>query len=80
VAAFNEAAPSLGVPGPLVAGRLVASPVFSPDGKTIAYLAPAETQGPFQLWTVQPSGTPASRQITTDLGLDSQSAPVWLAT
>lgn len=78
IAAFNAAAPTLAVPSPLVGGQqLVASPVFSPDGKTIAYLAPAAAQGPFQLWTVQSSGTPSPKQITTNLGLDAQSAPVW---
>jgi Tol biopolymer transport system component len=62
-----------------VTGRLVASPAFSPDGKTIAYLAPSRSQGAFQLWTVQVSGAPDPKQITADLALDSLSAPVWLA-
>lgn len=79
VAAFDEAALSLAAPTPLVSGQLVGSPTFSPDGKTIAYLAPATTQGAFQLWTVQASGTPSPKQITTNLGLDAQSAPVWIA-
>jgi Tol biopolymer transport system component len=79
VATFDEAAPSLAVPSPLVTGRLVASPAFSPDGKTVAYLAPSRSQGAFQLWTVQVSGAPAPKQITADLALDSLSAPVWLA-
>ena len=79
VSTFNEAAPSLTVSRPLVTGGLVASPAFSPDGKTIAYLAPAKVQGPFQLWTVQASGKPSVQEITTNLGLDAQSAPVWIA-
>ena len=79
VASFDEAAQTLAAPRQLVTGALVASPAFSPDGKTIAYLAPAQTQGPFQLWTVQASGKPSVQQITTNLGLDAQSAPVWIA-
>jgi Tol biopolymer transport system component len=63
----------------LVTGRLVTAPVFSPDGKTIAYLAPATSGGNFQLWTVSSSGPASVRDITSDLGLDSLSAPVWLA-
>ena len=78
VAAFDESAPTLATPTALVSGRLVASPVFAPDGRSIAYLAPAQSQSQFQLWTVQPSGAPSPRQITTNLGLDAQSTPVWL--
>ncbi|HEY1455862.1 MAG TPA: hypothetical protein VGG31_05155 [Candidatus Dormibacteraeota bacterium] len=79
VAAFDEQAPSLAAPSPLVTGQLVASPAFSPDGKTIAYLAPSRSQGAFQLWTIPVTGAPAPKQITTDLALDSLSAPVWVA-
>ena len=79
VSRFDEGAASLSPLTPLVLGQLVASPAFSPDGKTVAYLAPARTQGAFQLWTVQATGTPSPKQITTDLGLDAQSAPVWLS-
>jgi Tol biopolymer transport system component len=80
VGSFNEQAPSLSLvaPSPLVGGQLVASPAFSPDGKTIAYLAPSRSQGSFQLWTVGVSGSPAPKQVTTNLALDSLSAPVWL--
>ena len=78
VASFDANTLSLGSPATLVAGQLVASPVFSPDGKTIAYLAPSSPGGQFQLWTVDSSGPASVRDITTDLGLDSTSAPVWV--
>ncbi|HUE68999.1 MAG TPA: hypothetical protein VMP38_12495, partial [Candidatus Acidoferrum sp.] len=62
----------------LVSGQLVASPAFAPDGRTIAFLAPSAHGGGFQLWTVNPAVAGSVRDITTDLGLDSTSAPVWL--
>lgn len=79
VATFDETARTLTTPRPLVTGQLVASPAFAPDGKSIAYLAPAEPQGPFELWTVRAAGTPSPREITTNLAFDAESAPVWLA-
>jgi TolB protein len=79
VAPFDAAALTLGPPTTLVSGQLVASPAFAPDGKTIAFLAPSTPGGGFQLWTVNPSLAGSVREITTDLGLDSTSAPVWLA-
>ena len=81
VASFDAAAPALGEPVVLVRGGLVASPAFSPDGKLLAFLAPVEPSGPFQLWTVASSATPASapRQITRRLDLDPSSAPAWTA-
>jgi Tol biopolymer transport system component len=79
VAAFDEATLTLGTPEALVSGQLVASPGFSPDGSTVAYLAPAAAGGAFQLWTVRASGTTAPKAITSTLGLDSMSAPVWTA-
>ena len=78
VATFDPAALTLGSPATLVSGQLVASPVFSPDAETIAYLAPSTAGGNFQLWTVGSSGPASVRDITTDLGLDSTSAPVWI--
>jgi len=79
VASFDSTTLAIGSPATLVSGRLVASPAFSPDGRTLAYLAPATAGGYFQLWTVGSSGPASARAITTDLGLDSTSAPVWLA-
>jgi Tol biopolymer transport system component len=77
VATFDPATLTLGSPATLVSG-LVSSPAFSPDAKTIAYLAPSKPGGHFQLWTVSSSGPSSVRAITTDLGLDSGSTPVWL--
>ena len=79
VATFDSAGLALGSPATMVSNQLVASPSFSPDGKTIAYLAPSSPGGAFQLWTVGSTGPASVREITTDLGLDSTSAPVWTA-
>ena len=79
VAPLDAAGGSLGSITTLVRGGLVASPAFSPDGKTIAYLAPGSPGGQFQLWTAAAQGQATPRQITFDLGLDAQSAPVWMA-
>jgi Tol biopolymer transport system component len=57
--------------GPLrtvVSDRLVAQPAWSPDGRGIAYLAPAQPDQPFQLWwlpkaayeTPTPTPTPSA--------------------
>ena len=80
VASFYLATASLGPQSVLVRGQMVASPSFSPDGKTIAYLAPAPADGGFQLWTLPAteSTAPAPKQITTNLDLDATSAPVWI--
>jgi Tol biopolymer transport system component len=80
VAAFYPATLSLGRAAVLVNGQLVASPSFSPDGKTVAYLAPVVPGGGFQLWAVPVTQTtaPAPRQVSTGLDLDATSAPVWV--
>jgi len=78
VAPFDEANLTLGAPQTLASG-LVASPSFSPDAHTIAYLAPVVAGGPFQLWTVSASGTPSPTALTSTLDLDSTSAPAWTA-
>ena len=78
VATLDATSLALGSPATLVGGQLLASPVFSPDGKSIAYLAPSTPGGQFQLWTVGTTGPSSVRNITTDLGLDSTSAPVWV--
>jgi Tol biopolymer transport system component len=76
---FDPGAPTAGSLTTLASGHLVAAPSFSPDGKMIAYLSPVVTGGAFQLWTVSSSGQPSANAITTNLGLDSTSAPVWVA-
>jgi hypothetical protein len=48
VAPFNGT--SLGAPTVLLDGGLFASPAWSPDGKALAYFAPAGLAGHFQLW------------------------------
>ena len=79
VVSFDPATLAVGSPATLVGSQLVASPTFSPDGKMIAYLAPSNPGGQFQLWTVDTSGPASARDITSDLGLDSTSAPAWVA-
>jgi Tol biopolymer transport system component len=71
---------SIGAPNTLVSGELIASPAFSWDGLNLAYLAPAQAGGSFQLWTVTASG-PAGRplQVTASVGFDSRSAPAWVS-
>lgn len=78
IASIDGVNVTLGSPATLVTGRMVASPAFSPDGKTIAFLAPGSPGGHFQLWTVGSSGPASLRQITSNLALDSASAPVWI--
>lgn len=80
VASFYPATPSLGPSTVLAKGQLVASPSFSPDGKTVAYLAPLTPGGGFQLWTVPAtqSTAPTPKQISAELDLDATSAPVWV--
>ena len=79
VARVGGSALALGSPAVVVRDQLLAAPSFSPDGKLLAYLAPADSAGTFQLWAVGPSGTQgqAPRQITRGLDLDPASAPVW---
>lgn len=78
VASFDASTGQLGSLTTLVGGGLAASPAFSPDGKTVVYLAPATAGGGFQLWTAPSSGSSAAHQITFDLGLDADSPPVWV--
>jgi len=49
------------------------------NGKTVAFLAPTSAGGHFQLWTVASSGTSPAKNLTDNLDLDSDSAPVWVA-
>jgi TolB protein len=79
VATLDTTNLTLGSPATLASGRLVASPTFSPDGKTVAFLAPETPGGHFQLWTVGSAGPSSLRRITSDLDLDSTSAPLWVA-
>jgi len=80
IASFYPATHTLGPTAVLARGQQVAVPAFSPDGKELAYLAPAIPGGGFQLWTVPTtqSTAPTAKQITSELGLDASSAPVWV--
>ena len=71
---------TLETPTTLVQGQLAAAPVFSPDDKTLAFLAPVETGGAFQLWTVPVESAKPSpaHALTSNVGLDSSAAPVWV--
>jgi Tol biopolymer transport system component len=71
---------TIGPAAVLAKGQLVASPAFSPDGKTVAFLAPATPGGGFQLWTVPttPATATTPKQVSTELDLDANSAPVWV--
>ncbi len=79
MATFDATTATLGTLTTLVGGALVASPAFSPDGKTIAYLAPVAAGSAFQLWAVATSGNLTPRAFTTSLGLDSFSPPLWIS-
>ena len=80
LATFDPLSGTLGPETVLMQGQLAASPTFSPDGQTIAFLAPVQQGGRFQLWTVPADASPspsAARPITQNVGLDSSAAPVW---
>lgn len=80
LASFDSATGSLGPESVLVDGKLSADPVFSPDGQTIAFLAPGQQGEAFQLWTVPATASPspsAVKAITQNVGLDSSAAPAW---
>ena len=72
--------PTLGQQRVLVDGTLTAQPVCSPSGDGLIYLAPAETGANFQLWWLAGAGLEhpqAPVQVTTSLGFDATSRPVW---
>jgi Tol biopolymer transport system component len=81
MAQLDQTSLTLGPESVLVHGQLSASPVFSPDGQTIAFLAPVQTGEAFQLWTVPAaasSSPSAAHPITQNLGLDSSAPPAWV--
>jgi Tol biopolymer transport system component len=85
IAAFNGTA--LGPVRVLIEGGLYGSPVWSPDGKALAYFAPAGLTGHFQLWylplavAATPSATAstspsASAQASPSIVAPPQAAPM----
>lgn len=81
MATLDSANNSIGPETVLMRGQLAAVPAFSPDGHTIAFLAPVQQGESFQLWTVPATASPspsAARPITQNVGLDSSASPVWL--
>jgi hypothetical protein len=82
VAPFNGTA--LGPSRVLLEGGLYASPVWSPDGKALAYFAPSGLTGHFQLWylelpvvptpTATPSATPTATASASAHGSPSHAA------
>ena len=80
VVALDQSSFTVGPETLLARGQLAAAPVFSPDGKTIAFMAQVQAGEPFQLWIVPAaaSASPsAARPITQNLGLDSSAALAW---
>jgi Tol biopolymer transport system component len=80
VAPFDGA--TLGPVHVVVNDRLTAAPVWAPDGRGIAYLAPASAGGGFQLWWLANPTRPRPdqpQQVTENLALDAGSRPAWSA-
>ena len=70
----------LGAPRTLVADCLCSSPSWAPDGSGLAYLAPADATGHFQLWWIAGAAGPtpkAPKQVTTGLDFDGTSPAAW---
>ena len=89
VAPFKDGV--IGPPTLMVDDQLAASPAWSPDGKSIAYMAAGKVGMGFDLWwaplpaatavatspSPRPTAAPGRRQVTTGLDLDATSAPAW---
>lgn len=60
---------------------LCASPSWAPDGSGLAYIAPADASGHFQLWWlgVAAGGPQSPVRVTSNLDLDATSPPAWLS-
>lgn len=71
---------TLGPPRTLVPDCLCTSPSWAPDGSGLAYLAPADATGHFQLWWIAGASgaTPHTpQQVTSGLDFDGTSPPAW---
>ncbi|MFN2568920.1 MAG: TolB family protein [Candidatus Dormibacteria bacterium] len=65
----------------VVADCLCSAPAWAPDGSGIAYVAPADSAGHFQLWwapTSAEGGARPPQRVTNNLDIDATSAPAWL--
>ena len=74
---------TLGAPRVLVENCLCSSPSWAPDGTGLAYLAPADVTGHFQLWWLANAGGAAPKPpkaVTQGLDLDATSPAAWSAT
>ena len=79
IARFDSAGTQLTAPQVLVSDRLAGAPVFSPDGREVAFFAPVDDGGPFQLWSVTTASPGSVKQITWNLDLDTSAGPAWVA-
>ena len=71
---------TLGPSRTLIPSCVCASPSWAPDGSGLAYLAPADATGHFQLWWIAGAADAAPKpplQVTTGLDFDGTSPPAW---
>lgn len=81
VATFDADTGALGAPHRVVTSRLCAQPTWSPDGRSLIYLAAHGSDGFFQLWWLDAAAAAQPKApvaVTSDVDLDATSAPVWL--
>lgn len=80
---FDPATGKIGTLRRLVTGTMAGAPSWSPDGKSLLFIAPQDASGWFQLWWIDRAGTatPAAPRMITDgkVDLDATSAACWLA-
>lgn len=71
---------TLGPVQTLLSNCLCAAPSWAPDGSGLAYQAPVDASGHFQLWWIAGAAGPAPKapvQVTSGLDLDATSPPAW---
>ena len=71
---------TLSAPVTVASNCLCAVPAWAPDGSGLAYYAPSDASGHFQLWWVGGAGTgraQSAQQVTENLDLDATSPPAW---
>ena len=82
VASFDAQTGTIGTFTRLVTGTMAAVPAWSPDGKSLVYLAPEPGDGYFELWYIKNAATAHaahSVQVTNHLDMDASAAPQWSA-